>query len=215
MLRSRGLQLGFTLVEISIALGLLAILIALAVPTFGEWLQNQQTRAATEATLNGLQVARAEAVRRNAQVRFQFVTDLTAGCDLSATNLNWVVSVGTPKNNCNQPIDVVPPAVPGPVIQSKSAQEVSPNAVVIVTPTGAPPSFVTFNGLGGVVSPSSDGTAPITTIDICNPAITGANTHPLRVVVSAGGSVRMCDPKVADVTDARACPTPGVNAACP
>jgi len=123
--------------------------------------------------------------------------------------------VGTPKNACNQPIDVVAPAVPGPVIQSKSAQEVSPNATVFVTPAGAPPSFVTFNGLGGVVSPNADGSAPITTIDICNPAIGGANTRPLRVIVSPGGSIRMCDPKVADVTDARACPTPGTNANCP
>ena len=215
MLRARAPQLGFNLVEISIALAVLAILVALAAPSFGEWLQNQQTRAATEATLNGLQIARAEAVRRNGQVRFQFVTNLTSGCDLSATNLNWVVSVGTPKNACDQPIDVVAPAVPGPVIQSRSAQEVSPNAIVLVTPGGAPPSYVTFNSLGGVVSPNADGTAPITTIDICNPAITGANTRPLRVVVSPGGSIRMCDPKVADVADARACPTPGVNASCP
>jgi len=214
VLRARA-QLGFNLVEISIALAVLAILVALAAPTFGDWLQNQQTRAATEATLNGLQIARAEAVRRNGQVRFQFVTDLTAGCDLSGTNLNWVVSVGTPKTACDQPIDVVPPAVPGPVIQSRSAQEVSPNAIVVVTPGGAPPSYVTFNSLGGVVSQNSDGTPPITQIDICNPAITGTNARPLRIVVSAGGSIRMCDPNPAIVApDARACPA-GVNVACP
>jgi len=87
--------------------------------------------------------------------------------------------------------------------------------VVFVTPGGGTPSYVTFNSLGGVVSPNADGTAPITAIDICNPAITGANTRPLRVVVSPGGSVRMCDPKVTDPADARACPTPGVNAGCP
>ena len=213
MLRTRARQLGFTLVEISIALGVLAILIALAAPSFGDWLQNQQTRAATEATLNGLQIARAEAVRRNGQVRFQFVTNLTSTCVVSGVNLNWVVSVGDPKNLCDKPIDVVPPAAPGPVVQSKSAQEVSPNAVVKVTPTGANPSFVTFNSLGGVVSPNADGTAPITQIDICNPAITGSNARPLRVMVSPGGSIRMCDPQVTDVTDARACPTPGLN--CP
>lgn len=214
MLRARA-QLGFNLVEISIALGVLAILLALGVPSFTDWLQNQQTRAATEATLNGLQAARAEAVRRNSQVRFQFVTDLTSGCNVSATNLNWVVSLGDPTSKCDQPFDAVPPAVPGPVIQSRSAQEVSPNAVVTVAPAGANPSYVTFNGLGGVVSPNTDGSQPITQIDICNPAITGTNTRPLRVVVTPGGSVRMCDPKVTDTTDARACPAPGVIAACP
>lgn len=214
MLRKHA-QVGFNLIEISIALVVLAILVALGAPTFGDWLQNQQTRAATEATLNGLQIARSEAVRRNAQVRFQFVTDLTSGCDLSATNLNWAVSVGTPKGACDQPIDVVPPAVPGPVIQSRSAQEVSPNAIVVVTPNGKPTSFVTFNSLGGVVSQNSDGSPPITQIDICNPAITGSNARPLRIVVSAGGSIRMCDPNPAIVApDARACPA-GVNVSCP
>jgi type IV fimbrial biogenesis protein FimT len=205
MLRRRSLQLGFNLVEIAIALTVLAILIALGAPSFGDFLANQQTRAATEATLNGLQVARAEAVRRNSQIRFQFVTDLTATCNVSAVNLNWVVSLGDPTNACNQPLDVAPPGVPGPVIQSKSAAEASPNAVVTVTPAGATPSYVTFNGLGGVVSPNADGTLPITQIDISNPGITGSTARPLRVVVKPGGSIRMCDPSVTDATDARFC----------
>jgi hypothetical protein len=65
------------------------------------------------------------------------------------------------------------------------------------------------------VSPNSDGTPPITTVDICNPAITGANTRPMRIIVSPGGTIRMCDPKVADPADSRVCPTPGTIAACP
>lgn len=207
MLRAR--QLGFTLVEIAIALGVLAILIALSAPTFGDWLQNQQIRAATEATLNGLQLARAEAVRRNGQVRFQFVSDLTSGCVLSAVTLNWVVSVGDPAGACDKAIDVAPPATPGPVIQRKAAVEGSPNATMVVTPASATPSFVTFNALGGVLSTNSDGTPPITRIDISNPAITGPIARPLSVLVSAGGSIRMCDPNPAVVApDARACPPP-------
>jgi len=213
MLRAR--QPGFTLVEIAIALGVLAILIVLGAPTFGDWLQNQQTRAATEATLNGLQVARGEAVRRNSRVRFQFVSDLTSGCTLSAVNLNWVVSLGDPTGACDQPIDVVPPAVAGPVIQSRSAQEVSPNATLVVLPAGGPPvSFITFNELGGVLPQNSDGSLPITQIDICNPGMTNpATARPLRVVVTAGGSIRMCDPNPAVVApDARACPTTAPSA---
>ena len=207
MLRTRALRLGFTLIEIVIAIGVLGILIVLGAPSFGEWLQNQQTRAATEATLNGLQIARAEAVRRNAQVRFQFVSDLTAGCALSTISLNWVVSIGDPTGACDKPIDVLAPATPGPVIQSRSAAEVSPNAAVAVTPSGGtPPSTtVTFNALGGVVSQNADGSAPIAKIDISNPKITSAVARPLRVVVTAGGSIRMCDPAVASA-DPRACP---------
>jgi type IV fimbrial biogenesis protein FimT len=203
MLIARRLERGFTLIEIAIALGVLAILIVLGAPSFGDWLQNQQTRAATEATLNGLQIARGEAVRRNTQVRFQFVSDLTSGCALSGVTLSWVVSVGDPTGACDKSIDL---ATPGPVIQSRSAQESSPNANVALTPAGPPVSFVTFNSLGGVVTPNSDGSPPISKIDISNPAVIGGAARPLRVVVNAGGSVRMCDPSVTDLTDARACP---------
>ncbi len=158
-------------------------------------------RAATEATLNGLQIARSEAVRRNAQVRFQFVSDLTAACALSAISLNWVVSVGDPSGKCNQLIDA---AIPGPVIQSRSAREASPNAALAVTPAA---TTVTFNALGGVVTQNADGSAPITRIDISNPVITGAAARPLRVVITAGGSIRMCDPNLAVASlDPRACP---------
>lgn len=206
MLRARALQLGFNLIEVIIAISVLGILLALGAPSFGDWLQNQQTRAATEATLNGLQLARAEAVKRNTSVRFQFVSDLSASCALSAVNFNWVVSVGDPTNACNQPIDA---ATPGPVIQSRSAAESSPNARFVVAPAAVTPAYVTFNSLGGVVSPNADGTAPMTQIDICNPAITSSAARPLRVVVSPGGSARMCDPQVTDPADARACPAGG------
>lgn len=204
MLRARAPQLGFNLVEIAIALAVLAILVTLGAPSFGEWLQNQQTRAATEAALNGLQIARAEAVKRNAQVRFQFVSDLTSGCVLSAANLNWVVSVGDPSNACDKLVDDV---VPGPVIQSKSAAETSPNVIMVVLPGGLnPATTVTFNSFGGVLPKNADNTVPMTSIDICNPTISSAVARPLRVVVPAGGSIRMCDPKVTDANDARACP---------
>jgi len=60
------------------------VLISLGAPGFAEWLQNQQIRAAAEATLNGLQVARGEAVRSNTPVRFQLVSDLTSTCVLAS-----------------------------------------------------------------------------------------------------------------------------------
>ncbi|HYS50631.1 MAG TPA: GspH/FimT family pseudopilin, partial [Burkholderiales bacterium] len=77
-------QRGFTIVEVLISLVVLGVLLALGTPGFVEWLQNQQIRAAAEATLNGLQVARGEAVRRNTPVRFQLVSDLSSSCVLSS-----------------------------------------------------------------------------------------------------------------------------------
>jgi len=58
VLSMRSSQRGLNIVEIMISLVVLGVLIGLGAPGFAEWLQNQQIRAAAEATLNGLQVAR-------------------------------------------------------------------------------------------------------------------------------------------------------------
>lgn len=168
-----------TLVEIMISLVVLGILLMVALPQFSAWLQNLQLRAATEASLNGLQIARAEAIRRNTLV--QLVVGPGTG---------WTVS----------------DAASGALIQSKVHAEGTANAAVAITPGAS--TTVTFTPLGGVGA-NSDGSAAITQLDFTNP--TGGSCQPtgpmrcLRVVVTGGGSVKMCDPVVA-LPDARACP---------
>src|SRR6266851_5361113 len=68
------------------SLTVLGILLMVALPSFGTWLQNQQLRAASEATLNGLQVARAAAIQRNVLV--QFVSGPVTVQDRKSTRLN-------------------------------------------------------------------------------------------------------------------------------
>jgi len=167
-----------TLVEIMVSLVVLGILLMVALPNFAAWLQNQQLRAATEGSLNGLQIARAEAIRRNVLVQLVMAPPATG----------WTVS----------------DAASGAVIQSKVHEEGTVNAVLAVTPGGA--TRVTFTPLGAVGA-NTDGSVAITQLDFTNP--TGGSCQPagpmrcLRVVVTGGGSVRMCDPVA---TDARGCP---------
>jgi type IV fimbrial biogenesis protein FimT len=215
VLRSRAPQRGFTIVEIMISLVVLGVLIGLGAPGFVEWLQNQQIRAAAEATLNGLQVARGEAVRSNTPVRFQLVSDLTSACVLasdSATapvSVSWVVSLRDPTGKCDTKADPADPANPQ-IVQSRTSAEGSPNAratsVFVPSPPGPPAqaaSTVTFAALGNVVA-NADATPSINKIDMTNINVTGA-TRPLRIIVSSGGSVRMCDPALA-LPEPRGCP---------
>jgi len=58
-------QLGFNLIEMMVALTVLGVLIHARRADFGEWMQSQRIRASAEAILNGMQVARAEAIRQN------------------------------------------------------------------------------------------------------------------------------------------------------
>jgi type IV fimbrial biogenesis protein FimT len=179
MLNRRRSQRGFTLIEIMISLTVLGILLMVALPSFGTWLQNQQLRAASEATLNGLQVARAAAIQRNLLVQFRS----------SPPGTGWSVTEAGTVN----------------VVQSRSPDEGSPNAVLTVTPAVA--TTVTFAPLGNVVA-NIDATPTMTQFDVSNPA--GGSCQPggpmrcLRVTISGGGSLRMCDP-IVGVTDPRAC----------
>lgn len=170
--RSRG----FTLVELMIGLVILGILLAAAMPSFRAWVQNTQIRNAADAMVNGLQLARAQAISRNTLVRFQ----LTAGA------LGWEVA------------DVAT----GAAIQAWSGRQGAENTVANAVPAGA--TTVTYSGLGRVVA-NADGTASITSVDVTAGTGVGTSTRPLRVNVGLAGGSRMCDPAVVTAGDPRGC----------
>lgn len=192
---------GFTLVEMLITLAVFALLFAMGLPSMTIWLQNQQIRTSAEGLQAGLQLARAEALRRNVPVRFQLVDTFTAACALSNTGTNWIVSLNDPTGLCD--VDASDVAAPL-TIQKRSGAEGTPNAVVAATNGPAAATTVTFNGLGRV-----SGAGAITQIDVTN--TNGGNCQPagpmrcMRIAISNGGSPRMCEPAVTDNTDPRFC----------
>ena len=58
-------QRGLTLIELMIGVVITGILLAMGVPSFASWLQSSQIRTAAGSILDGLQLAHAEAIRRN------------------------------------------------------------------------------------------------------------------------------------------------------
>lgn len=190
---------GFSLIELMVALVIIGVFITMGVPAFALFLQNTQIRNAAETTLSGINLARAEAIRRNAAVRFQLVTDLTSACNTSSTSLSWVVSLADAAGACDEmPSETVAPRI----VQKKSALEGSRNA--LVTTSGG--AVLVFNGLGRVSG------AGITQINFSNVAGTCEHVDPtngtmrcLQIRVSTGGQPKMCDPKVTDTTDPRHC----------
>jgi type IV fimbrial biogenesis protein FimT len=202
----RALQHGFTLIEIMISLVIIALLISLGAPAFSDWIQNQQTRAAAEATLNGLQVARSQAIALNNNVSFQFMGDLSSSCataplrpDGNLLTISWVVSLGDPTGACDKKVGDTPP---GPVIQSRTGTESTPNALVTTTPGGS--TTVTFTPLGATTS-NPDGSLVMQSMVFSNASLNGSSARPLKIVINPGGSTRLCDPS-AVAPDTRACP---------
>lgn len=201
---SQAAARGMTIIELMIGIAIVAIVLFVAVPAFTIFLQNQQIKNAAQTVMTGLSAARAEAIRQNRTVRFQFVSNLTAGCALATNSLAWVVSLADPSGNCE--------ATPGDmgtaaqIIEKRSATEGTRN--VSIATTGG--STAAFTGLGRLTG------AGITQIDFSNS--TGTCEHLdavngtmrcLRVLISPGGEARMCDPKVAapvpPAIDPRAC----------
>ena len=78
MPRSRG----FTLIELMVVVAIIAITAGLAAPNFRIMVANYRVRSGAEAIINGLNQARAEAVRRNTPVNFT----------LSGTGSGWTVN---------------------------------------------------------------------------------------------------------------------------
>ncbi len=98
---------GVTLIELLIGMAILALILSLGLPSISTWMQNTQLRSAAESIQSGLQLARAEAVKRNTFVGFTM-----AGPDSS-----WSVDVMNPPQN----------------IQARTAAEGTSNAQIATT----------------------------------------------------------------------------------
>jgi type IV fimbrial biogenesis protein FimT len=180
----RTFQSGMSFVELTIGMVLVAILAALAVPSFRDWIQNAQVRTATESISGGLQLARAEAVRLNGPVAFTLTDTSGAGWNIRTLNVNDLSAVAT--------------------TQTRPTTETS-NARVTATAT-----TVCFNGTGQQIA-AAEGVCPArtqVTFDVANPSggacASAGPVRCLRVVVRTGGQVRMCDPVLPN-TDSQSC----------
>lgn len=195
----RKKQAGMSLIELMIAIVIVSLLMVAGAPSFSLWVQSAQTRTAAESILNGLQIARTEAVRRNANVRFA-LTNATGA-------VAWTVGCVNVTADC--PAD----------IQSRSANEGGTNpragASVAVLPSPIPanhfntalaagaalPAGVTFDGIGRI--PTANIGTDIARIDVTNAA--NANARRMVIIVGTGGQTRMCDPAIAFATNPQGC----------
>jgi len=188
------LHKGFTLIELMIGLVILSTLLALAFPAFTAMMQNSRVLNAAESFNTGLQLARAEAVRRNARVDFVVLSaatpatptskDVTAG---DAAGQSWIVRASTQTAGTFDFVD------------GKSAKEGS--ATVVAVASAAP--IVSFTSLGA---------STLTAATLFQfTSGTGRGCQPtgdircMNVRVSVGGNSRLCDPAATAASDSRSC----------
>ncbi|WP_295524978.1 GspH/FimT family pseudopilin [uncultured Pseudacidovorax sp.] len=186
--RWRGTS-GMSLIELMVGVALLAILLALAIPAFGDWMRNARLRTTAESLRAGLQQARAEAIRRNAKVRFQLVTTLDNSCALSTSGPFWVSNAGasvSPASGCGGAISTTA----SPFLIQKSPVVSSATGDITLS---ASAGVMVFDPLGRMAATP----AGVATIDLGSSGgsclAQGGNVRCLRIAVTPSGDARLCD----------------------
>ncbi|MCJ0765185.1 GspH/FimT family pseudopilin [Variovorax terrae] len=206
--RRRAPSRGFSLIELMVGVTLLAIALTMAAPSFSEWIRNTQIRSTAESLQNGLQFARAEAVRRNTAVRFQLTSSLDNACVLSTTGTSWVVNLTSSTSPATQCATALSDSTT-PFLLQLSPTVTTASSISMT----ASQSAVSFNGLGRQVATTNPALNVATlTIQVGSSqgsCLAGGGTlRCLNVMVMPAGQIRMCDPSLTSTTtnnDAMAC----------
>ncbi len=85
----RLLHQGFTAIELMVTVSIVAVLVALAAPSFTLLIDRWRVRTATNAMTDTLYLARSQAIRRGGQVGIQKILETTPGCNLAGTKEEW------------------------------------------------------------------------------------------------------------------------------
>lgn len=175
---------GLTLIELLVGVAIIAILLALGVPSMREWMINQRVSATASEVMTDMQFARSEAVKRNTFATMVFNNG--GNCYTIQAALTGIGAC-----NCTQPSGS---RCPQGFIELKT---MSPEAGVTVSSTGN----ATFTNLTSLALPFS--AARTITVD------DGTAAH--RVILCAGSGVHrpsMCKPAGSKVSGIPACGVP-------
>lgn len=186
-------QGGMSLIELLVVVSVLAILAAVGVPSYQQWVRNSRIRAAAESLQNGLRIARSEAAQRGSNVRFELT---------SATNASWEVCALNGATTCEGTgaTTITSYAASEGAIGIKLGVATSQGDLTSPLSPGIPAnSGATFGSLG---RPTSYGSKDLARIDVSSGVATDRS---LVTTISSGGMVRMCDPKLSTDISPQGC----------
>lgn len=179
-----NLQRGMNMVEIMVTIAIVAIVTTIGAPSMAQWMENTQIKSSAQSVLNGLQLARGEAVRRNAAVKF-VLTD-------AAGTTGWSVGCVTVTAACVADIQTGSAADGGKNARlgvSTAAQAAKDYATPIAAGSGMDgAASVTYTAFGQVAAAAVN----VTRIDVTSSV--DASARRLVIRIPAGGSASLCDP---------------------
>ncbi|HZF81735.1 MAG TPA: prepilin-type N-terminal cleavage/methylation domain-containing protein [Rubrivivax sp.] len=193
---------GFSVVELMIGVALMGLLAALAAPSFSDWLRNARVRTVADALQSGLRLGQAEAVRRYRQVVLFRTASQVCNETVTASNAGNFWALRTVALTAGDPVETVRCGVLADVAAGVTIN--GPTALCFSA--GGRQIANADPGVGGAACAVPGVTAP-SSYDVASSNGVAGRDRPLRVLVTLGGSVRMCDPaKTLSATHPDGCP---------
>jgi prepilin-type N-terminal cleavage/methylation domain-containing protein len=127
---------GFTLIELMVALVVLAILLTLGIPSFRSTLERTRTDAAVQRFEDAIQFARLEALSKNASVSV-----------LPAATEGWPTGVAVQRGTADTLTNAL-----------RVSDPIAADVTVAVTAGGTAVTRITFNGIGALEAPTAQTT---------------------------------------------------------
>lgn len=131
---------GFTLIELIVTMAVLAVVAAMAIPSFSLMVKNNSSSSMSSELQGALALARVEAVKRAARVSICPSIDGASCLTASDWAKGWMVFVDTAAS------DTTATATVGSVI--KIVDGLDKNAVITATKDSTAISFLRFNSIG-------------------------------------------------------------------
>lgn len=184
---------GFTLIELMVTVVLMSILAMLAMPAFTTWINNNKVRTVSDSLQNGLRFAQSEALRRSRPMVFSLTNSAAPQTSLTAVDNGSGWSINVSKSSLD---------AKSAFVQSGVLSDVASGVQI----TG--PAAVCFNAMGRVVANTDTGVNGAScdtgfTVQTYDVSLSPGADRPLRVLLTLGGQIRMCDParKLSDSPD--------------
>lgn len=189
---ARAANKGFTLLELLIAMAVMAIIVSLSVPGMSTFYANQRLMGAAEQVYGHLQQARSEAVARNVTTYVNFAVDGTTSWEYGVSSANSLcdltVTSATTANACVISVD------DGDGTLDPGDGSVDTGDLVLMRFTDTDYPNVTMN----IASFSSGNTQfvfdPLRGTSTSGQVDLSSNGNSLRVTVSLLGRVATCTP---------------------
>jgi type IV fimbrial biogenesis protein FimT len=180
---------GFTLIELMVTLAIVTVLLVLAVPSLQDATLNTQLRAQSNALLASLQLARSEAIKRNARVVVCKTADWTA-TDPACTTSNgweqgWIVFHDC-DNDANRDTNTCPGGTAETVIDRHQPLANG----FLLRGGGNVANYISFKPSGSTLMTSGAFQSGSLTLCRSPPAFSSAGK---QIVISAVGRARICD----------------------